>query len=501
MSRNLKDNTVQGVNWSFLKVLTTNVSQFLVGIVLARLIAPDKFGLIGMAMIFISFGNIFSTFGIKQAIVQKKNLLKEDIATGVLLSLILGLLIYLITYFLAPLIALFFNEDIVTNLVRFLGLTFPVKGLTAVGLGLLMREFDFKKVFIVSFTSYIFGYGAVTVPLAFFDYGVWALAIGSLSQATLQTLIVLFITRNKVSIGFNLQSAKDLLFFGGGVSGVSIFNSISGKVDYLIVGRFMSANHVGLYTKAFNLMRVPLIAFSHVLGNVLLTSYSSMQDDKDLLRRSYYKSIEIINLLSFPLLTGMAISSYYIIVGLYGVEWVGAVQAFRILCFAAFFKVTLHSSGSVAKSQGYVYAEALRQMFYAIIITVGVLIGAQFNLITVSIAIVIGSLSFAIMMFRLCLDIVDGEWIDLLKASKGGIVLSIPVALSNFITIYIFDLYGAPYNYTIGLFILILVSAISLFMGVILIPSKYKGKGLKWIFNLYGKYLPDKINDIILGFL
>lgn len=501
MTKSLKENTISGVNWSFLKVLTVNVTQFLVGIVLARLIAPDKFGLIGMAMIFISFANIFSTFGINSAIVQKKELKDIDIKTGLFLSILFGITLYFITYILAPSIALFFNESKIIDLLRFLGVSFPIRGVTAVCLGVLMRRFKFKDVFIVELFSYLFGYGAITVTLAFLGYGVWALAIGSVSQAVLKSLFLIYKTRSEFRLGFNIHSAKELLFFGSGVSGTSIFNNISGKIDYLIVGKFMSANHVGLYTKAFNLMRIPLIAFSHVLGKVLLTSYSSMQDDKELLKRSYYKSVEIINLLSFPVLTGMAICADYIIVGLYGVEWIGAIQAFRILCFAALFKVTLHSSGSVAKSQGYVYAEALRQFFYALIIGVGVLIGVQYNLTYVSLAIVVGSASFAIMMFKLALDLTNGNWIDLLVASKGGLVLSIPVAIADLLSIFMFNYWDLPLYNFYGLVMLIFISAISLFVGIVLIPEKHKGTGIKWILNLYGKYLPGRTKEILLNWI
>ncbi|MFW6016048.1 MAG: lipopolysaccharide biosynthesis protein [bacterium] len=496
MINEFKRNTITSINWSFLKVLTVNITQFLVGIVLARLIAPEKFGIIGLTMIFISFADVLSSFGISEAIVQKNKIKDTDIETGFTLSVIFGIILYLISYIFAPFIALFFNEPIITSLIRFLGLAFPIRGITAVCLALLMRKFDFKSVFYVELISYIFGYSLITVVLAFLGFGVWALAIGSIFQSILKTIMLLYITRSNFKIGFNFKSAKHLLFFGSGVSGTSIFNNISDKIDYLIVGKFMSAYHVGLYTKAFNLMRIPLIAFSHVLGNVLLTSYSSVQDNKCLLKRSYYKSIDILSLLSFPIITGMAISAHYIIVGLYGEAWSGAVQPFRILCFAVFFKVTLHSSGSLVKSQGYVHAEAVRQLFYALFIGLGVLVGAQYNLTSVSLAIVIGSLIFSFTMFKLCLKILDGKWIDLFNASKGGIFLSIPVAITNIIIIYIFNFYNLNSDF-IGLIIIIMISVMALCLGIIYIPQKYKGAGFSWILSLYAKYLPKKINDFL----
>lgn len=500
MSKKIKGNTISGANWSILKMITTNVSQFVVSIVLARLIIPEHFGLIGMAMIFISFGSVFSTFGLRQAIVQKENLTKNDLKTGLTLSLLFGTLIYLILYISAPVIANFYNEEILISLIRFLALSFPIRGISAIALGLLMKNFEFKYVFYVELFSYIFGYTFITVILAFLGYGVWALAIGSISQAIIKTSFLIILTKNKINFGFDYKSAKELLFFGGGASSGSLFNNISGHIDYFIVGKFMSSHHVGLYTKAFGLMRIPMRAFSHVLGNVIFSSYSSMQKDLKQLRNAYYKSIRIITILSYPVITGMIISSYYIILGLYGENWMGAVGAFRVLSIAAYFKVTFLSSVYLVKSQGYVYGESIRQFLYAIVIGVGVLVGAQFNLVFVSLAIVFGSFIFNILIFQLSLKTIEGKWKELLKNLSYGIVLSIPVAILDITIILFFDIINLT-NETVGLFLLILGSGIALLLGVILFPEKYKSSEIKWLLNVYGRFLPTKIKDLLINLL
>lgn len=486
------DRTIRGVNYNFLNTAGKTILHFIVGIVLARLILPADFGLLGMAYIFIGLANLFSTLGMGSAIVQKSNLNNEHIRIAATLSLLLSLIIYIAFWFFSPLISEFFNEPKVTPIVRVISTLFIFQGLYSISRGLIVRKMDFKSIFIIETIAFAIGQGAISIILAFLDYGVWSLVFGRVITGIL--LFILFIFKASLPIKPLLKKneAYELFSFGSGVSLVGILNYAATNVDYLAIGKFLTPLSLGLYTRAYNLMSLPLSQISATISGVLFSAYSEIQDQTEKLRRSYLKAINLIGLTAFPVLAGMIACSYYIIVGLYGKNWEGAIEVFILLSISAFFKVIYQITGAITKATGNVYREVWRQFVYLIILASGVLIGVRFGIEGVGFVVIFASVWLYISLARLVTKIIDSPIKAFFQAQVPGLVVAVIVFLADQATIFLLNTVSPSLNDTIKLIILVIVSLTAILLCYIFLPESIIGEMPKWIYNKYKKYIPFK---------
>ena len=487
------DRTLRGVNYNFLNTAGKTILHFVVGIILARLILPADFGLLGMAYIFIGLANLFSTLGMGSAVIQKSNLNNEHIRIAATLSLLLSLLIYVSFWLFSPLISDFFNEPRVTPIVRVISMLFIFQGLYSISHGLVARKMDFKSIFIIETIAFAVGQGVVSIILAFLDYGVWSLVFGRVITGIL--LFVMFIIKARLPVKplLKKKEAYELFSFGSGVSLIGILNYAATNVDYLIIGKFLSPLSLGLYTRAYNLMGLPLSQISATISGVLFSAYSEIQDQTEKLRRSYLKAINFIGLAAFPILAGMIACSYYIIVGLYGKNWEGAVEVFILLSVSAFFKVIYQITGAVTKATGNVYREVWRQFVYLIILAGGVLIGVRFGIEGVGFVVILASIWLYISLARLVTKIINSPIKAFFKAQLPGLVVAVIVFLTDQAAIFLLNAVSPSLNDTIMLMVLVIVSLAALLLCYIYLPERIIGEMPKWIFNKYKKYIPFKL--------
>ena len=425
MGKNLTDKTVSSANWSIGKTMGQNIIAFFASIILARLIAPEEFGLLAIAMIFVGLGKIFSNLGINTALIQKKNLNSKNLRAALTLSLLSGLFIYSCIWFMAPLAADFFNNARAETVIRWIGLMFIINAFTTVGQGVLMRHFRYKPIFYIELISYSLGYGLTGIVLALFNYGVWSLVFGVLVQYVVMAALYLFYVKIPFTPIVKGGEYKRLFRFGSSVSLLGFFNYAAMNIDNLIIGRLLNATQLGFYSKAFGLMSLPIRNLSYAVGGVSMSTFSAIQDDKDQLKNAYYKAVNLIFMVACPVAVVMILSSEYLILGLYGPQWEGAVAAFRILSFSIVFKVFFGLSGSLAKSTDRVFRETIRQLVFAAGIGIISFLLIGYGIEGVAAAVSISSFLFFILMTQLSLDICGGKWTDLFAQFKGGPILGL----------------------------------------------------------------------------
>ena len=485
MDQHEKKKIIGSINWNFLNTVLQTLLTFGVGVVLARILEPEDFGLFGLTIIILGLINIIFSPSISRFIVHKENIEKMDIETSLGISILLSLLLYSIIWFISPFVAIFFNNEQLTELIRIYTVSIFFIALSSVLRGILIKNMNFRLLFYSDMVAMLFGYSVCSIIMAINGFGVFSLIYASVLKEAL--LLITLIGFSKVRFLFRIDSTriKGIFWYSSGVSLSSIFGYTANNADYIVIGKFLNPTALGLYTRAFTIMTLPLSKISMTIYDVIFSVFSSVKEDIEQIKNIYLKSIKIIALISFPILSFMMISSELIINGLYGEKWNGAVTVLKILCIAGFFRVITNSSGAVAKATGKVYKEAWRQLIFALVLIIGALISYKYGIEGVGVAVVISSVIFYLSMAHLTIQIINITWIEFLKSQFPGIVIVLIISLINLVALNIVDFFFTKEMYLLKLAILMIVSSISFLILIKTLPSKLIGEEGRNLLSLY----------------
>jgi PST family polysaccharide transporter len=417
-------NTLSGIIW----ILSGNVfqasSQIAVFLILARLLTPRDFGIVNTAFIVIGFAQLFSTLGVGYALVQKSNLEKQHLSTGFTSSITFGLLLGSLLWFFSPVFSDFFQVQELTPILRWLALTFPLRSTSLVSESLLKRDLQFRYLAGANVISFTLGYGIVGIILAVFGFGVWALVTANIVQIFIQSIILIAIKPHPKSLLFDIHSFKELMNFGGGLTITSLFNYLALQGDYLIVGRFLGVEALGLYSRAYQLMALPATTLGQSLDQVLFPTMARVQDKPKQLGIAYRRSITVVALLILPLTVCTTILAPEIIQVLLGNNWKETIVPFQILSFGMLFRISYKICDSLIIAKGKVYQQAWRHGFYAIAVLGFAWLGHYWGIVGVAIGVLCALAVNFILLNQLSLGLTSLNWEVFLTAYIPAILLT-----------------------------------------------------------------------------
>ncbi|TET14032.1 MAG: lipopolysaccharide biosynthesis protein [Actinobacteria bacterium] len=497
MNKNIYNQTVTGINWNLRRVIVLTILKFIASVVLARLILPADFGIIVIATILTGFTGLFSTIGLESALIQKKLLNESHIRISFTLSIIFGILVYITIFFLAPFIAIFFKEPRLVLILRIISVIIPIHGIATIGTGMLIREMKFKSIFLIDITSYFIGYMLIGIILALLGFKVWSLVIGIVSNQFINLLLVLFIVKIHKKFLIKIKESKELLVFGSGISLITIFTFFTNNIDNIVIGRFLSSDQVGIYNRAFNLMKLPFTNISEPISKVLFPFYSDLQYDIKNIEKAFMRSINAVALISFPILISMALLSKYIILGLYGTNWEGAIKVFQILCIAGILKVIYNLIGPVARATGNVFAEVWRQFIFVVILVGGAVIGTRYGIEGVGIAVLLASIWLYLSMASISIKILKSSWKNYFLSQLYGFYISIILFVLILVMVFAVEKFLPWVSIIYKLFIFIFIIIIAYISCILFLPKKVKGDIPGWIIDNYSSYLPSLIKKFL----
>lgn len=327
------------------------ILQVIVTIILARLLLPEDFGILSMAAVFTGLISVFNDFGIGSAIIQKQDLTDNDLSSIFWFSVCIGIVTTLLTVAVSPLIAAFYDKEILIPLLSLMALGFFLTSLSTVQQSLLMKEMNFKKIAIVETTSTACG-GIVAIYLAFQGYGVWSLVWQGLTTTIIMVLLLWVTSQWQPKFKFYLSSIKSVLGFSLNLLGFSAVNYFSRNVDYLLIGKFLGAESLGYYTLAYRLMLYPLQNISTVISKVLFPAFSTIQADNERFRDAYLKSTKYIAFVTFPMMFGLFAVVDEFILTLFGPKWEPTIFLLKILCFIGMFQSIGTTVGQIYLAKG-----------------------------------------------------------------------------------------------------------------------------------------------------
>lgn len=487
-----KQRTLRGVAWNFLRVFGQTLLSLSAGIVLARLLPPADFGLLAIAMVFIGFAELIASAGMGPAIVQCKNLGDTHLRVATTLSLLAGGGLAGLLCLGAPLIGRFFGDPRVADILPVLAIGLACSAISAVSRGLLVRRMDFRRLFAIDVGAYLVGYAGVAITLALLGCGVWSLVIGTVVSLTLQGAAVLRAAPPRFPPSLSRQETRELLGFGAGVSLNNTINYLAANVDYLAIGKYLNPALLGLYSRAYQLVTMPLSKIAATLSGALFPSYAEIQDDRAKLGRAYLKAVNATALFTFPILAGFAVAADTVIVGLYGENWRAAAPVFRILALAGVFKAVFHLAGTVAQATGHIRAEVRRQAAYLAILAGGCLLAVPYGIEAVGYAVVAGSLWLYLSMAQLACRIVACRWRDFFAAQLPGVALAALIAASQAALLRI----DAGYLHlppTLTLTALVLLSAAVGALALLGLPAAIVGPMPAWLCQHFAHRLPGPL--------
>jgi O-antigen/teichoic acid export membrane protein len=480
-----KNMIIGSVNWNFVNTIFQTIITFGVGVVLARILEPEDFGLYGLTIILLGILNLLFTASISRFIVQKENLDKQDIETSLGISFYLSILAYLIVWFISPFVASFFNEPLLTDLIRIYSISVFFISISTIFKGIMIKEMNFRLIFYSDLIAIVFGYSAFGTVLAVNNFGVFSLIYAALTKELFSLFTLYVFSKTKISFKINLLKVKQIFIYSGGVGLSNIFGYTANNGDYVVIGKYLTPTALGLYTRAFTIMTLPLSKISMTIFDVIFSVFSSVKNDLEQIKNIYLKSIKLIAIISFPILSTIMIGSEWIINGIYGEKWSGAINVLHILCIAGFFRVITNSAGAVVKATGKVYEEAWRQLIFALLLIAGALIGYKFGIEGVGVAVVISSLWFYLSMAQLTMKTINITWIEFFKAQIPGAVVFLIITMLSLITFILLNYLIRREMYIFKLSILIITNLMVSLLLIKTLPVKIIGEEARNLIRLY----------------
>ncbi|MCI1590689.1 lipopolysaccharide biosynthesis protein [Heyndrickxia oleronia] len=329
----LKQQTMKGLFWSFSDLMANQGIQFIIQIVLARLLLPEHFGLIGMIVFFIAISNTIIDSGVSQALIREQNINQSDYSTAFYFNLIMSLFVYIILYFIAPIISSFYREDQLTLIIRILAIGIIINSLGLVQQARLVKNIDFKSQTKISIVSGLLS-GTIAIILAYRGFGIWSLVLKTLIMQFLQTVLLWFSNKWIPSLVFHFTSFKRLFGFGSKLMLAGLFSSIYSNIYYLLIGRMYSASQLGFYTNASKLNDVASQSITVALQRVTYPVLSSIQDEDERLKLNFKKMIKMSTFIHFPIMFGLAAIAHPLVVLIFGEKWEPMVIYLQLLYIA-----------------------------------------------------------------------------------------------------------------------------------------------------------------------
>jgi PST family polysaccharide transporter len=420
----LGEQVLTALKWNYLGAAVRVLSQFVIGIVLARVLGPEPFGLVALALLVIGLGSLVADLGFGSALVQRKELGEREVRFAFTLLALTGLGLTACVALSADPIATFFRRPDAAIVIRALSVLFAVNALGQTSASLLRRKLDLRSVQVAQIASYLGAYLLIGVPLAFAGAGVWSLVAASIAQACASTAVLYSQVRHPLRPALS-HPGPPLIGFGAKVLGSNLANYTISNFDAAVVGRVFGATDLGLYNRSMQLVSVPMNALTLNLLSVLLPAYARVQDDRETLRRTYLASLAVMGGICLPVFAALAAVSETVIVGLYGGLWASAAPVFVPLSLAMPLNALLALGGPVLTGTGRPGLELRVQLVAATVMIVCLLVVSRLSLVAVAWAVLaVFILRFALITHA-TVRFVAASWRDVARVLLGPAALAV----------------------------------------------------------------------------
>jgi teichuronic acid exporter len=369
---------IKGIFWDFTDKFLNQGITFIVSIFLARILAPEDFGLVGMVMVFVSFSQVFMDIGFSTALIQKQEVSEEQFSTVFYLNIILGLALTCLFFVLSDIIAAFYDHAQISALIKGVSVLFLINSLSIVQNTKYLKAINLKPLAIFRGIAVIIS-GAVGILMAYNEYGVWSLIAQSIVNALIFTILIWFGSKWRPILYFNLHCIKDLWSYGSRIFLPNLLEVIFSRLDVLIIGKLFNPTSLGYYTRAQSLNSLVIHYSSGSIMKVFFPAISKYQNDSAKVKEIYLIVLAIVAFAALGLLSVLFVSSESIIVILFGNKWLQSVDYFKILVLGGFAyplsSVMVNIISGLGNSKAYLRLDLIKKFILLAVFIIGFQIG------------------------------------------------------------------------------------------------------------------------------
>lgn len=381
----LKNKTIKGVGWSAADALLGQGVTFIVGLVLARLLSPDEYGLIGICLIFTTVLNGIVDSGFSNALIRKKEVTDEDYNTMFTTNMAISIVLYVLLFISAPLVSDFFHRIELTALVRVTGLILFLNALSITQVTILTKNIDFKTKTKASLVSAIIS-GVIGIAMAFKGYGVWALVAQQLSKQLLFTLCLWVLNKWWPKFTFYKDSFKYMWGFGWKLLASGILNNVWNQLYQVVIGRCYTSSTLGHYTRANEYASIFSSNLTLIVQRVSYPVLAEIQDDKERMVLGYRKVIKVTMFVTAVCMISLGAVSEPLIYTLIGTKWYEAATYLPLICISMslypLHAINLNILQVIGRSDIFLYLEVLKKFVGLVPLVIGVFCGIYYMLLT-----------------------------------------------------------------------------------------------------------------------
>lgn len=429
----VKDKTVKGLKWSLVSQVVRFVIQLTSSIVLSRLLFPEDYGLFGMINVLIGYAMIFADFGFSSAIIQKKDISEIQLNTIFWLNIAVSIVLSLIFYFSSSWVAAFYDNPALVDVTKLSGLGFLVLSVGLVHSALLAKQMDFKRLFFIMVTSNTVSL-LVAIWMAYSGYGVYALVFQTLLIYLINSVLCILTVKWKPSWQLSFQSITSIINFSKYLFATRTFSYWTRSIDNLLVGKFLNPTALGVYTKSYALMTMPLHNVSHLISRVIFPSFSALQNDTEQVRSIYLKVTKTIAMVTFPLMCGILVTADIMVPFVFGEQWIAMVPIVQVLSIAAIPQSIGTLNGNLYMFRGNTKLQFKVSMVMNLIVIAFICFGLFYGIVGVATFYMIGSFTIMYHNFKYPLALIEMKFADLVKNLFKVLTCAITMALAVKVT-------------------------------------------------------------------
>lgn len=441
----LKSKSIVGFIWKFFEKAGFQIVSMIVQIVLARLLLPEDYGIIGYLTLFINLSDVFIKQGFTTALIQKKDADETDFSSVFFANLVVSVVIYIILYIAAPYVAIFYSEPKLTSVMRILSLQVIIGAFSSVHDAIMAKNLEFKKSFIRGLSNIIV-YGVSGIVLAVLGFGVWSLVWGRLAGLLIGALTLWITVKWHPKFKFSMKRLGGLFRFSSKVLGTNLLNTLFNNINSLIIGRNYSSADLGQYQRGQNIPQTFMTSVDGSMNEVMYPTFSKLQHDLNLLKSALRRSMRLSMYIVFPCLVGLLVVSEPLTLLLLTEKWLPSVPYMQLTCIICIFwplSARSHALNAIGKSSVTFKLSLISKIISLIIL----LITAKYGIIYIMYGTILTSLiSFFITSYLVNkhLNYSLKELLkDLFPILTAGVIMGVVVycvnflALSPFITLLI----------------------------------------------------------------
>ncbi|RDW21447.1 flippase [Oceanobacillus arenosus] len=430
-----KKDVITSLLWKLLERGGTQGIQFIVTIVLARILLPEEFGLIVLVTIFISIAGIFVQSGFNMALIQKKDADEVDFSSVFYLSLLVAGILYIILFFTAPFIASFFGETELTSVLRVLSIILFFGAFNSIQIAVISRNMQFKKLFTSSLGAVIIS-AIVGIGMAYNNYGVWAL-VGQQLSNQLSIMVILWFTVNwRPKLTFSIERVKSLFSFGWKLLVSNLIDILYKNLQSLFVGRMYDSATLGFYNRGEQFPKLIVSNIDGSIQSVMLPTLSSYQDNKKKFKVIVRRSVVTSSFIVFPMMVGMAIAAEPLIKIVLTDKWLPAVPFLQIFCvsFALWpiHTANLQAVNALGRSDVFLKLEIIKKIVGLIILGISIPFGVYAIAIGVLITSIISTFINAFPNSKIINYSIPEQFKDIVPSLILSLVMGILVYIIKF---------------------------------------------------------------------